>query len=283
MPEVSVVLPALGGGAGLTSALEALERQTFARAYEVVLVCPDEIDLAPYSRTRLVRDSGTGPGAAINVGVKAAHGDILVFTDVECLPEPAWIEAGVACLLALQRPGIVAGRIIQKARDAQRMNAVETFEVESSLRQDDDVRRGVASASNVFMTRSVFDAAGSFREDMPSKSDWELCLRAREAGYGLFYCHEAAVSHRVIGTWTALVRSKFRLALGMLNLGKVRGRSPRKMRREALEELRLPIRTMLRTTMAKRPVATRVGLVAAIVVARVSYVTGWILAEMRLR
>jgi len=280
---VSVILPARTDSACLRSALEALERQMFPGAYEVVVVCPDELNLAANPRARLVRDSGNGPGAALSVGVSAARGAVLALTDINCVPEPGWVEAGVACLELMQRPGLVAGRIVQTARDAERPNAVETFEFESSLRQDEDVRRGVASASNLFVTRALFDAVGWFREDMASKSDWEFCLRAREAGFGLLYCNEAAVSHRVIGTWPGLWRSKIRLARGMVALGKVRGRSHAEMRREALAELRLPIRTMLRALASKRPLASRIGLVAAIVVARWTYVAGWVLAEVRSR
>ena len=280
---VSVILPARTDSTGLRWALEALERQTFADAYEVVVVCPDDVNLAPFPGARLVRDRARGPGAALNAGMDAASGNVLVFTDEDCLPEPGWLEAGVACLRSKQRPGIVAGRIVQVPRDYERANAVETFEVESSLRQDEDVRQGVASASNLFVTRAVFDAAGPFREDLPSKSDWEFCLRAHEAGHNLVYCHEAAVSHRVIGTWTGLMRSKLRLARGMLRLGDALGRHRSEMRREALAEVRLPMRTMWRALWSKRRPATRGGLVAAIVVARWSYVAGWVLAEMRAR
>lgn len=280
---VSVILPARTDSTGLHSALEALERQTFTGAYEVVVVCPEHLDLATYPRVRLVQDFGKGSGAALNIGASAACGDILAFTDVDCVPEPGWIEAGVACLQSMQRPCLVAGRIDQTARGVLRPNAIETFEVESSLRQHEDVRHGVASASNLFVTRAQFDAVGPFREDMPSKSDWEFCLRAQEAGYDLVYCHQAAVSHCVIGTWTGLIRSKLRLAHGMLNLGMVRGRSRREMRREALAEMRLPLRTMLRALLSKRPLTTRVGLTAAIVVARTSYVGGWLLADVRSR
>jgi hypothetical protein len=67
----------------------------------------------------------------------------------------------------------------------------------------------------------------------------------------------------------------------MLDLGNARGRNRGEMRREALAELRLPLRTMLRALLSRRPVATRVGLVAAIVVARWSYLAGWVLAEVR--
>jgi GT2 family glycosyltransferase len=280
---VSVILPARTDSPGLRLALEALKRQTFSGAYEVVVVCPEDLNLAPYPRSRLVRECRNGPGAALNAGVRAACGDILAFTDIDCVPASRWIEAGVIDLESMRRPGLVAGRIVQTARDAQRPNAVETFEVDSSLRQDEDVRHGVASASNLFITSALFDAVGPFREDLASKSDWEFCLRAREAGYDLVYCHDAEVSHRVIATWYGLWRSKLRLARGMLELGNARRRSGNEMRREALAELRLPVRTMLRALSSNRPVATRVGLVAAIVVTRASYVAGWVLAEVRTR
>ena len=145
------------------------------------------------------------------------------------------------------------------------------------------MRAGVASASNLFMRRRIFEVMGPFRKDMASKSDWEYCLRARDAGIQLQYCETAVVRHEVIATWGGLWRSKLRLARGMLRLGVVRGRDRRAMRREALRELRLPLRTMLRALRAERPIGTRVGLAAAIVVARVGYVVGWVMAELRAR
>jgi GT2 family glycosyltransferase len=182
---------------------------------------------------------------------------------------------------AMQRPGLLAGRIEQTPVNARLPTVVEEFEMRWSLRQDDDVRRGVASASNLFVHRSVFEQAGTFREDMTAKSDWELCERARDTGFELVYCHEAVVRHRVIATWGELWRSKVRLAGAVAQLHRVRGRGKAGARREALRQLRPPLRSVWQVGRSEASTRRKLALAGTLAVSRLGYLAGWLMSEIR--
>src|SRR3989338_6032439 len=72
---VSVVIPTVGR-ASLARCLAALREQT--RAPEEIIVIRDE--------------QGRGSAWARNEGIRRSRGDLLAFTDDDCVPPPEWLE-----------------------------------------------------------------------------------------------------------------------------------------------------------------------------------------------
>ncbi len=122
---VSVVVPTYKRPELLARCLTALMEQDFdATAYEVIVAddaaCNEtwhEVEalakrMAKCGRTvRYVAVQGVhGPAAARNAGWRAAVGEIIAFTDDDCVPTPGWLRAGVAAF----RDGVigVAGQLI---------------------------------------------------------------------------------------------------------------------------------------------------------------------------
>jgi len=98
-PDVSVIVPCRGHADVLVDCLEALGAQEASVSFEVVVVdaaADDAVAEAAerYPFVRLVRSSeDLGPGPARNLGVEAAQGSILAFTDADCVPQPGWLAA----------------------------------------------------------------------------------------------------------------------------------------------------------------------------------------------
>lgn len=103
-PRVSVVVPCSGHADQLAGCLSALETQGGSVPFEVVVVDaaadPRVAEVADrFPVARLVRSAdGLGPGAARNLGVEAARGELVAFTDADCVPEPGWLSAAVGAL-----------------------------------------------------------------------------------------------------------------------------------------------------------------------------------------
>jgi len=107
--SVSVVIPTYKRDELLYRCLKSLFAQEFnPLAYEIIVV-----DDAQSQRTRqLVEMESTkrcfpilryipvtrlhGPAAARNRGWRAALGNIIAFTDDDCIPTPTWLQAGLA-------------------------------------------------------------------------------------------------------------------------------------------------------------------------------------------
>ena len=115
MPRVSVVVPTYKRPELLTRCLDALLAQNFdADDYEIIIVddanCAgtrqlvmrraEKARLCGYT-VRYIPITSTcshGPAAARNAGWRAARGEIIAFTDDDCIPCAQWLEAGVAAM-----------------------------------------------------------------------------------------------------------------------------------------------------------------------------------------
>ena len=118
-PFVSVIVPVYNQGAQLQRCLAALAAQTYERSrFEIIVVDNGSEDadaiaaaVAPYSNARLTLEATPGSYAARNHGLTLAQGDILAFTDADCLPATDWLAEGVRQLTQHPNCGQVIGEI----------------------------------------------------------------------------------------------------------------------------------------------------------------------------
>ena len=101
--RVSVIVPVRDRRDLLGALLSALEAQTF-RDFEIVIVDDGSRDgSGDYAEAhtvadrpvRVVRGPEQGAVTARQVGVEAAVGNVLAFTDSDCAPHPGWLAAAV--------------------------------------------------------------------------------------------------------------------------------------------------------------------------------------------
>src|SRR5687767_14260928 len=97
-PSVSVIIPVYNDTERLLRCLEALEAQTYPRnRFEVIVV--DNGSDVPVADTLnrhagcaiLVTEPRPGGFVARNAGIERASGEILAFTDADCLPAASWL------------------------------------------------------------------------------------------------------------------------------------------------------------------------------------------------
>lgn len=120
-----------------------------------------------------------------NAGVRAASGDVVVFTDAGCRPEPGWLGALLAPLRK-EDEDIVAG-VATGPRDRP------------GLYDQDAVRPamylGECPTINLAFRRAVFDAVGGFDESFEYGSDVDFSWRVIDAGYRIRSAPDAVVVH----------------------------------------------------------------------------------------
>jgi len=101
MISVSVVIPAYNSESTISKTLEACLNQSYSRnEYEVIVVDDGSTDKTPeiiksYPVKYLLQEN-SGPAKARNLGWKNAKGEIILFTDSDCVPEKDWINKLVA-------------------------------------------------------------------------------------------------------------------------------------------------------------------------------------------
>jgi glycosyltransferase involved in cell wall biosynthesis len=222
---ISVVIPVYNGGRTLAACLEALKRQT--RPPDEVIVMDDgSTDDTPAIAARsgavVLSQQRAGPAAARNRGAWEARGDILLFTDADCAPDPNW----VARMLAPFADPAVAGAK-GEYRTRQRELVARFVQQEYQDRYDRMVgqaRIDFVDTYSAAYRRDLFLAAGGFDATFstPSVEDQEFSFRLAARGHRLVFVPGAIVYHQHdrglaeyarrkygIGFWKTLVMRRY--------------------------------------------------------------------------
>ena len=109
VPRVSIVIPVFNQAQDLGRCLAALERQTYpADRFEAIVVDNGSDEpIGPvterFSFVRAICEPAPGSYAARNRGIEASRGEVLAFTDADCLTRRKLDRAGRACRRASSR------------------------------------------------------------------------------------------------------------------------------------------------------------------------------------
>lgn len=119
-----------------------------------------------------------------NRGAAAARGEVIAFLDADCVVEPGWLEAGVALFEDEERAG--AAGLAPSSPPGEpwiaRASSLFAAPVVPAAREG---ARWLPSA-NLLVRRSVFEAVSGFDEALVTCEDYDLTVRIKAAGFGLF-------------------------------------------------------------------------------------------------
>ncbi len=111
LPRVSVVVAAYNAAATLRACLESLLRLNYPD-YEILLIDDGSTDdttrlSADFPQIRTLRHkTNLGLSTARNLGIRAATGDVIAFTDADCRADPDWLRYLVLGLIEHRVAGI---------------------------------------------------------------------------------------------------------------------------------------------------------------------------------
>lgn len=228
-PFVSVIIPVYNDAARLAQCLRALETQTYPRqAYEVIVVdngsCESiEPVMAHFLQAKAMVEKLPGSYAARNTGIAHARGEVLAFTDADCLPTTDWVEQGVKKLYSLSSMGSIGGQVVVTFRDAAHPTAVELYEQIMYFNQQRFIEQQRFSlTANLFTFKAVVDQVGRFDHELKSSGDKEWGQRASALGYPVIYAADARVFHPARSTLAELRQKVIRLSDGFDDLDQKR-------------------------------------------------------------
>ena len=218
--KVSVVIPFYNGVGRLRACLNALARQTYPAAdYEIVAIdngsTEDVTSLRQaFPEVRWLFEAQPGPACARNRGLTQATGDVIAFTDADCLPAPNWLQEAVN---ALENTGatVIGGRIDYIDPPGGSLNPNEMIEENFFLlaRQKYLVEKlGVAATANLITYRKIVDKIGGFDPALLSFCDGDWVQRATRVGEILVYADAALVLHPRRSTFRGLFNKVRRTA-----------------------------------------------------------------------
>jgi glycosyltransferase involved in cell wall biosynthesis len=208
LPMVSVVVPIYNGEADLPDLISCLTSQTYPRErVEYLLVDNNSSDRtytlieefaanSPITIRPLNENQIQSSYAARNAGIRASVGDIVVFTDADCRPQPQWLNALIKPFVNTEII-IVVGEILalpgknllEKHADRQ-----DTLSQKHTLAHK---FYPYGQTANLAIRRSVFHQSGLFRPYLNSGGDADICWRILQSNMGsLEFAPAAIVQHR---------------------------------------------------------------------------------------
>lgn len=218
-PLVSVIIPVYNDPIRLRRCLNNLLGQTY-KTFEVIVVDngSDRFEdiqavVEAYPWKLLFVEPTPGSYAARNAGIAHARGDILAFTDADCLPVADWLARGVAQMKAHPRCGLIGGCIQIHTQNKQ--HPVELYESVMALSQQKFVEQDhFAATANMFTRPDVFEEVGLFDTALKSSGDVEWGRRVFTAGYAQIYAEDVRISHPARQTFAQLAKQASRHAGG---------------------------------------------------------------------
>lgn len=221
LPFVSVIIPVYNDPVRLRKCLQALEEQTYPKqAYEVIAVDNgSEQSIEPivveFRQAKASYESRPGPYAARNKGLAIARGEIIAFTDSDCIPAQDWIERGVTTLQRVPDCGFVGGKITIFFQDPEHPTAAELYDYIDYLNQQLFIRYGnYGATANLFTYKHIFDHVGNFAGNVGMSDDREWGQRVASFGYPLIYADDTRVAHPARYSLAQLLAKERRIARG---------------------------------------------------------------------
>lgn len=253
---VSIIIPVFNDTERLKLCLAALENQTYPQdCYEVIVVDNNSTeDIAAiaknFKQVILTQESKRGSYVARNQGIKIAKGELLAFTDSDCIPTANWLENGVDRLLSQPNCGIVAGKIDLYYQKENTPNPAETFDRLVNLQQEKYVEEyHYGATANLFTFKQIFNKVGLFDADLKSGGDADWGNRVFAAGYEIIYDHNVLVLHPARNSLAQLVKKVMRQTGGTFDR---QSKENLKLSQilNYIVQLRPPVRSALRKSLA---------------------------------
>lgn len=134
--------------------------------------------------------------AARNRGIRAAKGEILLFTDADCRPVPAWVAKMVAPFESAA-VGLVVGEIQALPGNSWLEQYAEQRQILSQKFTIAHSFYPYGQTANLAVRRGALAQSGLFRPYLKTGGDADLCWRVQMQGdWQLVFVEDAIVRHR---------------------------------------------------------------------------------------
>jgi glycosyltransferase AglE len=198
LSPVSVIVPVRNGKKTIEKLIGALLAQDYPKnIIQIIIVdngsqdCTREI-VKRYAVILTEENKIYSSYAARNKGLSLAQGEIIAFTDADCIPEKNWISEGVRALEE-ESADMAGGRI--NFIFSARKSAAEYFDSTRFMNNERYIKnKQGAVTANLFVRVSVFNQVGLFPE-VQSGGDAQWTSKALKDGFSLVYAPLAIVHH----------------------------------------------------------------------------------------
>lgn len=200
LPKVSVVVPAYNAAQTIVKTIRALLGQDYPKELFDVTVVDDGStdrtgDVVKECHVRYVRQNNKGPAAARNHGASLANGDIILFTDADCVPNANWIKEMVKPFDDAEVKAVKGAYRTEQPELMARFCQLEFEERFELLKKAPSI--DMVDTYSAGFRSEIFKAMGGFDTSFPvaNNEDTELSYRLSAAGHKMVFNPAAIVCH----------------------------------------------------------------------------------------
>lgn len=224
-PYISVVIPVLNGVRFIDACLESVINLEYPKDnFEVIIVDNGSTDgttkfirsfQSKNPQIKLYFEKMKSSYAARNLGVTKAKGQIIAFTDVDCIVDRNWLNNLVGGF-SESFVGSVAGRIVSQngASLVEKYSSkIDILSQEHTLNSD---FLPYPQTANVAYRKKIFDQIGYFDYKLISGGDADFAWRVQlETNHKILYVANAIVIHRHRTNLKGLFKQQFKYGYGI--------------------------------------------------------------------
>jgi GT2 family glycosyltransferase len=199
VPKVSVIVCSYNGGQTLEACLRSLKKIDYPD-YEVVVVDDGSTDhtkeiLSHHPWVNAIYQTNHGLSVARNVGAAAATGEIIAYTDSDCMADPDWLYYLVGTLLSGNYAGVGGPNISPPAQNWHQACVAAAPGGPSHVLLTDVVAEHIPGCNMAFY-RWAFEKVGGFDpEYRKAGDDVDFCWRLQQEGEVIAFSPSAIVWH----------------------------------------------------------------------------------------
>lgn len=155
------------------------------------------------SRVRYIPSKVIGVSHGRNIAIRQSTGDVIAFTDDDCIPDPNWVQSIKTGFESNPEVDAIFGRCVpyDKVLPGERPIAIKLdTDVQYFSGKCNPWKPG--HGNNMAFRREIFDKAGCFDEmlgpgrEFLSSEDADLTYRVLKAGLRVMYSPDAVIRHR---------------------------------------------------------------------------------------
>ncbi|NLI82605.1 MAG: glycosyltransferase [Deltaproteobacteria bacterium] len=231
-PRISVVIASYNSRRTLGRCLDSLMALDHP-SFEVIVVDDGSTDGSPdicesYPTIRLIRLDRGGPSRARNRGIEAARGEIVAFTDSDCVVARDWLQELEKGFLDETVAGVGGDQVSPDGESEFGKTVQEYFRAVGFVTDYINLERTLTetrhnASCNSSYRKKVLEVVGGFAKDQFPCEDVEMDLKIRRLGYRLMFNPRAVVGHFRPGDYRAFSRMMCRYGGGEWHLWRKHG------------------------------------------------------------
>jgi glycosyltransferase involved in cell wall biosynthesis len=215
--KISVIIPTKNSHNRIEACLKSLANQSFPD-YEIIIVdghsSDDTTKIASKYSTRVFFEDGGTRASACNVGISYAKGEIVAFTDDDCVVPETWLEQ-IARNFENREVQVLGGPSLTppgSTRLEKALGATYTQVVQLTALGNKS-GKNVAGCNSAYRKNAIIEVGG-FNERLITAEETDLHFRIYRQGGKIFYDPDLVVFHYRRASFRSFFKQFYRYGVG---------------------------------------------------------------------